>query len=334
MTTNNLFYDKKIGLFLGDSILRGFLDVNVQLHQQLKENFDLDIIETFYKGGAKLSYLAREVFPRQIAHIINSYDNDVVVDIFLSVGAVDLSDAISDNLTFDFDDFMKKRNEALGCFLNHPYVRRVYLFPLTPRSLCTQNCRIKSVYKKYSKSDWIAFADKNVRKVNQSHFPFHPKLKMIPMPQDLHCNISDDGIHLTDLGKQMLFKSVFKNEKSFAISEDDFPILPRSSANRSPLQPIDPRIALKEKAKRDAKKEKELVNLIVSSTSCVVNGKVESFSKTSNQSSVDCSSAFHISKVRSVAATKMTNQKKQKKPGKQKNKKNDNNQSIFLRFLH
>ena len=109
MTTNNLLYDKKIGLFLGDPIPRDFLDVNVHLHQKLKEKFDLDIIETFYKGGAKLNYLANEVFPRQIAHIVNSNDNNVVVDVFLTAGAVDLSDAISDNLRFDFDDFMKKR---------------------------------------------------------------------------------------------------------------------------------------------------------------------------------------------------------------------------------
>ena len=80
MTTNNLLYDKKIGLFLGDSILRHFLDVNVHLHQKLKEKFDLDIIETFYKGGAKLNYLANEVFPRQIAHIVNSNDNNMVME--------------------------------------------------------------------------------------------------------------------------------------------------------------------------------------------------------------------------------------------------------------
>ena len=106
MTTNNLMYDKKIGLFLGDSILRDFLDVNVQLHQKTKEIFDLDIIETFYKGGAKLDYLASVVFPQQMAKIVNSNDNNVCVDIFLSAGAVDLSDAISDNLS--------SRNECIA----------------------------------------------------------------------------------------------------------------------------------------------------------------------------------------------------------------------------
>ena len=100
MTTDNLVYNKKIGLFLGDSILRDYLDVNVQLHSKLKEHFDLDIIETFYEGGAKSSYLAKEVFPRLMAEIVNSNDNDCWVDVFISAGAVDLSNAISDNRFF------------------------------------------------------------------------------------------------------------------------------------------------------------------------------------------------------------------------------------------
>ena len=44
-------------------------------------------------------------------------------------------------------------------FLCHSYVRR--LFPLTPRSLYIKICKIRSVFKKYSNPDWIAFADKN-----------------------------------------------------------------------------------------------------------------------------------------------------------------------------
>ena len=86
MTTNNLIYDDKIGLFLGDSILQDFLDVNVHLHSKLKENFDLDIIETYYKGGAKLDHLATEVFPRLMAEIVNSNDNDACVDVFIRGG--------------------------------------------------------------------------------------------------------------------------------------------------------------------------------------------------------------------------------------------------------
>ena len=92
MTTNNLMYDKKIGLFLGDSILRNYLDANENIYFKLKQTFDTDTIETYYKGGANLGHLATEVFPRLMAEIVNSSDNDVCVDVFISAGAIDISD--------------------------------------------------------------------------------------------------------------------------------------------------------------------------------------------------------------------------------------------------
>ena len=132
MTTNNLMYDKKIGLFLGDSILRNYLDANENIHFKLKQTFDIDTIETYYKGGANLGHLATEVFPRLMAEIVNSSDNDVCVDVFISAGAIDISDAISENLDFDINNFLMKRKLLLSGILNHSYVRRVYIFPLTP----------------------------------------------------------------------------------------------------------------------------------------------------------------------------------------------------------
>ena len=178
-----------------------------------------------------------------MAEIINSNDNDVCVDVFLSAGAVDLSDSISDDLIFDLDNFLLNRKLSLAGILNHSYIQRVYIFPLTPRSLCTKQGKIMIKHKKYSKSDWISFADQMVAKVNQSHFSFHPKLKMVPMPQGLRHHISDDGIHLTNQGKRMLFNLVFTNKKPFVFSIEDFPPLVRTqhctTFNKSPLQAPD-----------------------------------------------------------------------------------------------
>ena len=70
------------------------------------------------------------------------------------------------------------------------------------------------------------------------------------MPLGLHHHISNDGIHLTDHGEQLLFNSVFTNKKPFEFSIDDFPplvrTLPPIVINKSPSQAIDSRIAFKE----------------------------------------------------------------------------------------
>ena len=71
-----MLHDKKYGLFLGDSILHGYLDNNVQLHQKFKDHFDLGIIETDFRKGKTICFLASEVFPRQMAKIVNENDCD------------------------------------------------------------------------------------------------------------------------------------------------------------------------------------------------------------------------------------------------------------------
>ena len=146
-----MFHDKIYGLFLGASILHGFLDRHDQLRQKLKQHFNLDVIKCDYRKGKTLEFLASQVFPRKMAEIINENDNDAIVDVFLTAGAVDLSDAISDDLKSNFDDCIVRRNRTLRRMLDHPFVRHMYLFPITPRKIC--NGRLSDRFPKYLKND-------------------------------------------------------------------------------------------------------------------------------------------------------------------------------------
>ena len=84
-----MFHDKIYGLFLGASILHGFLDDNEQLRQKFKDIFFIDHIQCDYRKGKTLEFIASQVFPRKMAEIINKNDNDAIVDVFLTAGAVD-----------------------------------------------------------------------------------------------------------------------------------------------------------------------------------------------------------------------------------------------------
>ena len=214
--------DKTYGLFMGDSILHGYLDQNIELHQKFKDSFNLDVIETQYEKGRTLNFFATKVFPRQMAKIINENDNDAMVDIFLSAGAVDLSDAITDDLQFDYKNFISRRNDSLFKIVDHPGVRHLYYFPITPRKIC--NGRLCERFPKYSKKQWISFANVCIAKINQANFQFHSKLKLVHFSPDLHHCISNDGIHLTEQGKHLLLHSVFKSEEKQMFSNNDFPL--------------------------------------------------------------------------------------------------------------
>ena len=102
-------------------------------------------------------------------------DNDAIVDVFLTAGAVDLSDAITDDLKFDLNDFIDRRNRALRRMLDHPFVRHVYVFPITPRKIC--NGRLSDRFPKYLKNDWISLANASIAKINAADFQFHSKHK-------------------------------------------------------------------------------------------------------------------------------------------------------------
>ena len=249
--------DKTYGLFMGDCLLRGFLDDNEPLLQNFKNYFNLDVIRTEYVGGGTLNFLASKVFPRQVAQIVNENDNDAMVDVFLSAGAVDLSNAISDSLQFDFDYFISHRNNELMRMLNHPVIRCVYLFPLPPRKICKGS--LGKRFPKYLDKNWISFANVCIDKINMADFQFHNKLKILPPISDLHHCLANDGIHLTDKGKYLLLHSVFKSKEEQLFSQDDFPPLWNHISKKSPLQPIDCLIAFKEKAMRARRKEKSKV---------------------------------------------------------------------------
>ena len=298
-----MFHDKIYGLFLGASILHGFLDHNDHLRQKLKQHFNLDVIDYDYRKGKTLEFLASQVFPRKMAEIINENDNDAIVDVFLTAGAVDLSDAISDDLDFDFNDFIARRNRALWRMLDHPFVRHVYFFPITPRKIC--NGRLSDRFPKYSKNDWISLANISIAKINAADFQFHSKLKLVPPIPDFHHHLANDGIHLTDKGKHLLLHSVFKCAERQMFSHEDFPPLGNSLSQKSPLQPIDHCIASKEKALRDNKKDRQREGLIEDRSKIHLQG--------SNHNYCERSSGFVQEKQRVVLTTKSARRRSKRK---------------------
>ena len=69
----------------------------------------MDLIRTAFVKGGTLGKLAHSVFPCQIVEMNNSEKGDeFLLDVFVFTGAVDLSDAISDNLAFNFNGYISK----------------------------------------------------------------------------------------------------------------------------------------------------------------------------------------------------------------------------------
>ena len=94
----------KFGIILGDSILNGYYESNVNLINDMKNHFDLDVIRIACKKGGSLKFLTQNVFPREIVCINNLlHGESFFVDVFVIAGAVDLSDAVSDDQDFDLD---------------------------------------------------------------------------------------------------------------------------------------------------------------------------------------------------------------------------------------
>ena len=240
----------KIGLILGDSILHGYFEQDDKLVTEMRNIYDLDIVKTSFQKGVTTSVLVHKAFPREMAELLKKNDCNILVDIFLISGAVDLSNSISDESHFNFDSFISKRNEEFKIFVDHPLVRRLIIYPLTPRGICRND--LKKRFPKYAVASWVSSANKHIQYVNKSDFLFHSKLRYLkPLPDtQLIQQVAKDGIHLTLEGRKLFARSVLGVEDKKIFSLDEFPPLP-SRIRSSPLQSIDTQIEIFEAKFRD-----------------------------------------------------------------------------------
>ena len=245
---------------LGDSILHGYFDHDQDLRDKLKKEFDLDLIVTDFQGGITTSKLVHRVFPRKMAEFINSNDCEILVDVFLISGAVDLSDALSDDCQIDLEDFISNRNAELKTIMEDPFVRRLIVFPLTPRRACQNDLSFR--FPKYAEASWIMLANRCIRDINTSNWNFHTKLRHVPPLPTKELLLAKDGIHLDKEGKKAFSLSVLQVCEKTIISMDEFPPLQESKIKAFPLQAIDQNLAQFEEKKRKLKKEKETAKLI------------------------------------------------------------------------
>ena len=258
------------GLVLGDSILYSYFDEDKHLASDLESHFNLDSIQLKLEKGKTIDYLAHKVFPREIVRFNNfEQGEDFIVTVFLFAGAIDLADAITDNLDFDFDKYIFDRNHHISCILDCPHVFKLYVLPLLPRKLCKNDLKLD--YPKYGVPKWISSANDAIKRINCCPYPFHPKLRIVKSSalRGIQNHVAKDGIHLQKEGKHIYARSVFKL-KSKTVSEvvqqkpfspEEFPPLPTGVEGKSPLHSLDPDLALKlsrqrsEKSKRIADKE-------------------------------------------------------------------------------
>ena len=127
----------------------------------MKKEFGLDLIVTDFQGGITTSKLVHRVFPRKMTEFINRNDCEILVDVFLISGAVDLSDALSDDCQIDLENFISKRNAELKTIMEDPFVRRLIVFPLTPRKVCQNDLHFR--FPKYAEASWIMSANRCIR---------------------------------------------------------------------------------------------------------------------------------------------------------------------------
>ena len=256
----------KIGLILGDSILHGYFQKDTLLCSKMKEHFDLDVITTDFRPGKTTNFLVKKVFPWQMSEFVNRHDCDILVDVFLASGAVDLSDSIHDDLHFDFEEFLSNRNADLKIVMDHPFVRRLIVYPLTPRCICQND--LQQRFPKYAKNSWILKANRCAQDVNQSNINFHSKLHHVPplLPNQLLDLVAEDGIHLDKDGKRKFAWSVLQVCEQKILSQDEFPPLKQGKGEISPLKSIDVQLANFEAKKRDEKRNR---NATLIETRCV-----------------------------------------------------------------
>ena len=277
----------RYGLILGDSILYNYYDHDEPLLNSMKKKFSLDVIINGCKKGGTVNRLVRTEFPRELVKINNSvHGNDFTVDIFLVAGAVDMSDAISDDLDFDLQGFLTKRMDLFRVVCEHVFVRDVYIFPLTLRTLCRVK-EVKKNFPKYAVRSWVDFANVCIRRVNKYKSPWiSPKLHFVDpsVVRDIGDHIARDGIHLTEVGKSLLANSVLGVLKQQPpkkvcwgqtmpdIFSDEFPPL-ECDYYGNPLQPLDVALASSEAKRRDSHAIRKIIMAIDNSFVVVKSGR-------------------------------------------------------------
>ena len=240
----------KIGLFIGDSILHDYFPKDPLLCSKIKQQFDLDVITTDFRPGKTTNFLVHKVFPWHMAEFVNRHDCDIMVDVFLISGAVDLSDSIPETLHFDLEDFLTRRNADFKAVMDHPFVRRLFVYPLTPRRICKND--LCDTFPKYAVDSWICMANRCIHDVNQSSINFHTKLRHVPpLPTNqMMKHVAKDGIHLKPNGKSAFAWSVLQVCEQKIFLKDEFPPLKHAMPETSPLLSIDMQFLKQRKEKK------------------------------------------------------------------------------------
>ena len=303
----------KIGLFIGDSILHEYFPKDPLLCSKIKQQFDLDVVTTDFRPGKTTNFLVHKVFPWQMAEFVNRHDCDIMVDVFLISGAVDLSDSIPETLHFDLEDFLTRRNADFKAVLDHPFVRRLFVYPLTPRRICKND--LCDRFPKYANHSWILLANRCVNDINQSNLNFHSKLRHIPpLPTNqISKHVAKDGIHLVPKGKEAYAWSVLQVCEQKIFLKDEFPPLKHAICETSPLQSIDMQIAIFEAKKRQEKKKNQAANLIDTRSEKIQEDKFVHFEKRMHIKCTPSCKERKMFKLREVSIKVVTAKKEKKR---------------------
>ena len=167
----------RIALILGDSVLANLFTVDEDLKKKFQNDFEYDHVYNEFIGGADFTSIARKCFPRNMAYISRNHEF-YTVDVFVFAGAVDLSDALVGS-AFDEGIFLQQRFSNSKIIMDDPLVRKLYLFPLTPRKVCKTNLRER--FPHYGDKNWIDTANSHIRSLNQViTLQHHVKLINVP----------------------------------------------------------------------------------------------------------------------------------------------------------
>ena len=224
----------RVALFLGDSVLANIFTIDDKLKKKFQDDFSYDYIYEEFVGGADLQYIARRCFPKFMALISKNHEF-FTVDVFLCAGAVDLSNALTKSL-FQEGAFLKQRFQYCKTIMDDPFVRKLYLFPLTPRNVCKSQLRKR--FPHYGDFSWIKKANTHIKSLNQALTDkHHAKLINVSVSSvAISKKLTKDGLHFIDDGKKQIFSGLWQVEaKPFDVAETDYPLLSSKNSKSSPI---------------------------------------------------------------------------------------------------